>query len=197
MAKHGRRRHRFKDNPLSPPFEKGYSGGFGSHTVGDFPRNGSPLVMEPAASAKIQRYRQQSLRLLDSALTEMRSGRWLRSEELLWGSLTLAVKAVALTQGDEIEGDEAIREYASRLGQKHRDRRIREAFKQLSGFSDTVDRVLESRSRMDYLFLILDDISSAIERLWELVPVPEPPAPESDEIIDELPDEITGSPNAG
>ena len=145
-------------------------------------------MIEPAASAKIQRYRQQSLRLLDSALTEMRSGCWLRSEELLWGSLTLAVKAVALTQGDEIEGDEAVQQYASRLGQQHRDRRIRDAFKQLSGFCDAVDRVRESHSRMDYLFLILDDISSAIERLWELVPAPDP---------DEILNEIVSSPDAG
>jgi hypothetical protein len=144
--------------------------------------------MEPAASPRIQRYRQQSLRLLDSALTEMRSGRWLRSEELLWGSLTLAVKAVALAHGDEIDGDGAVQEYASRLGQQHRDRRIREAFKQLSGFSDTVDRVRESRSRMDYLFLILDDISSAVERLWELVSAAEP---------DEILDEFASSPDAG
>ena len=145
-------------------------------------------MMEPAVSAKIQRYRQQSLRLLDSALTEMRSGRWLRSEELLWGSLTLAVKAVGLSHGDDIEGNEAVQEYASRLGQQHRDRRIREAFKQLSGFSDAVNRVRESRSRMDYLFLILDDISSAVERLWELVPASVP---------DEILDEITSSPDAG
>ena len=145
-------------------------------------------MMEPAVSAKIQRYRQQSLRLLDSALTEMRSGRWLRSEELLWGSLTLAVKAVGLSHGDDIEGNEAVQEYASQLGQQHRDRRIREAFKQLSGFSDAVNRVRESRSRMDYLFLILDDISSAVERLRELVPASVP---------DEILDEITSSPDAG
>lgn len=162
-----------------------------------------PPVIESAVSARIQRYRQQSLRLLDSALTEMRSSRWLRSEELLWGSLTLAVKAVALTRGDEIDGDEAVREYAFRLGQKHRDRRIREAFKQLSGFSDTVDRVLESHSRLDYLFLILDDISSAIERLWELVPAPEPPEPDSPATerpasdSDQMLDEIARSPDAG
>ena len=84
-----------------------------------------------------------------------------------------------------------MRGYASRLGQKHRDRRIREAFKQLSGFSDAVDRVRESHSRMDYLFRILDDISSAVERLWELVPLPVP-----DEIIDEIPDEISRSSGA-
>ena len=111
---------------------------------------------------------------MDSALTEMRSGRWLRSEELLWGSLTLAVKSVALSRGDDIEDQNAVQEYGSSLGQQHRDRRIREAFKQLSGFSDSVDRVRESGSRMDHLFLILDDISSAVERLWELVPVNEP-----------------------
>ncbi len=145
-------------------------------------------MMEPVATARIRRYRQQSLRLLDSALTEMRSGRWMRSEELLWGSLTLAVKAVALAHGDEIEGDEAIQGYTSRLGQQHRDRRIREAFKQLSGFSDTVDHVRESRSRMDYIFLILDDVSSAVERLWELVPAPE---------LDEILNELSSSPDAG
>lgn len=127
-------------------------------------------MVERAPTLKIRRYRQQSLRLLDSALNEMRGGRWMRSEDLLWGSLTLAVKGVALSREQVLEGDEAVREYATRLGQQHRDRRIREAFQQLSGFSDTVDRVRESRSRMDHLFLMLDDISSAVERLWELVP---------------------------
>jgi hypothetical protein len=127
-------------------------------------------MVEKSAGVQIQRYRRQSLRLLNSAITEMRSGRWMRSEDLLWGSLTQAVKGVALSRGDVIEGDEPVRAYAARLGQEYRDRRIREAFSQLSGFSDTVDRVRESRSRMDYLFLLLDDVGAAIERLWEMVP---------------------------
>jgi hypothetical protein len=127
-------------------------------------------MVEKSAGVQIQRYRSQSLRLLNSAITEMRSGRWMRSEDLLWGSLTQAVKGVALSRGDVIEGDEPVRAYAARLGQECRDRRIREAFSQLSGFSDTVDRVRESRSRMDYLFLLLDDVGAAIERLWEMVP---------------------------
>jgi hypothetical protein len=99
----------------------------------------------------------------------MRNGRWMRSEELIWGSLTLAVKGVALTLGDEVEGDEAVRLYATQLGRNHRDRRIREAFSQLSAFSETVDQIRDSRSRVDYLFLQLDDVSAAVERLWELV----------------------------
>lgn len=126
-------------------------------------------MLDQARNRKLQKYRSHSLRLLDSAFAEMRSGRWLRSEELIWGSLTLAVKGVALGQGEAIEGDEAVRLYAARLGKEHRDRRIREAFSQLSAFSETVDQVRESRSRVDYLFLQLDDISAAVERLWELV----------------------------
>jgi hypothetical protein len=126
-------------------------------------------VLERTTASKIQRYRSQSLRLLDSAFGEMRSGRWMRSEELIWGSLTLAVKGVALTLGDEVEGDEAVRWYATQLGRNHRDRRIREAFSQLSAFSETVDQIRDSRSRVDYLFLQLDDVSAAVERLWELV----------------------------
>ena len=59
--------------------------------------------------------------------------------------------------------------FAARLGKEHRDRRIREAFTQLSAFSETVDQVREARSRVEYLFLQLDDISAAVERLVELV----------------------------
>jgi hypothetical protein len=135
-----------------------------------FARPEKPMI-DKTSAAKIQRYRSQSRRLLDSAFNEMRSGRWMRSEDLLWGSLTQAVKGVALSRGDVIDGDEPVRAYAARLGQESRDRRIREAFSQLSGFSDTVDRVRESRSRMDYLFLLLDDVSAAIERLWQMVPL--------------------------
>ena len=126
-------------------------------------------MLDQTSDRKIQRYRSQSLRLLDSAFGEMRNGRWMRSEELIWGSLTLAVKGVALSQGEEVGGDEAVRLYAAQLGKEHRDRRIREAFTQLSAFSETVDQVRESRSRVDYLFLQLDDVSAAVERLWELV----------------------------
>ncbi len=138
-------------------------------------------MVEKAADMKIRRYRSQSLRLLDGALSEMRSGRWNRSEDLLWGSLIQAVKGVALSRGDQIEGEEAAKAYAGLLGKEYRDRRIREAFTQLAGFADTVDRVRETRSRVDYLFLILDDVSAAIERLWELVPVENELAPPTTE----------------
>ncbi len=121
-------------------------------------------------TSKINRYRSQSLRLIESALEQMRAGRWGRSEDLLWGSLTLAVKGVALSRGQDLEGDEAVRAYANQVGQERRDRRIRDAFTQLSTFGETLTRVRDSRARVDHLFRILDDFMAAVDRLCETVP---------------------------
>ena len=121
-------------------------------------------------TSRITRYRSQSLRLLESALEQMRAGRWERSEDLMWGSLSLAVKGVALSRGQALEGDEAVQAYATQVGQERRDRRIRDAFPQLSKFGETVTRVRDSRARVDHLFRILEDVMAAVERLWETVP---------------------------
>ena len=127
-------------------------------------------MTQQGVTQTIDRYRKQSVRLLDSAFSEMRKGRWNQSEELVWGSLTLAVKAVALTRGRTLGGPQEVQDFAHELGQERRDRRIREAFKQLSSFSDLIDRVRESRSRIDYLFIALDDVGEAVEHLWQMVP---------------------------
>ena len=120
-------------------------------------------------TSRITRYRSQSLRLLEGALEQMRAGRWERSEDLMWGSLTLAVKGVALSRGQDLEGDEAVQAYATQVGQERRDRRIREAFPHLSTFGETVTRVRDSRARVDHLFRILEDVMAAVERLWDMV----------------------------
>jgi len=119
---------------------------------------------------RIRRYRKQSFQYLDLAFGEMRVGRWSRTEDLLWGSLTLAVKGVALSRGEPVEDQEAVREYAAQLGREYRDRRVREAFTQLSTFADWVEHVRQLRYRVDHLVPVLEDISSAVERLWEMVP---------------------------
>lgn len=121
---------------------------------------------------KLQRYRSQSLRFLEGASREIRAGRWGQSEELLWASLTLAIRGVALSRGDTLEQDSAVRAYAARLGREQRDRRIREAFTQLSSVSDAADRGQEYRGRAEYLAFLLDDLTGTIQRLWELAPLP-------------------------
>ena len=119
---------------------------------------------------RLVRYRGQSLRLLQDAMDEIRRGRWLRCEEFLWGSLTLAVKGVALGRGRELDGLKAVEDYAHELGQENRDRRIREAFTKLAAFGETADKVRESRIRADHLVATLEDVTGAVERLWDLAP---------------------------
>ncbi len=119
---------------------------------------------------RMVRYRGQSLRLLQDAMEEIRGGRWDRCEELLWGSLTLAVKGVALGRGRELYGLKAVEEYAQELGQENRDRRTREAFTKLSSFGEAAEKVRESRIRADHLVQTLEDVTGAVERLWDLAP---------------------------
>ena len=119
---------------------------------------------------RIRRYRSQSLRLLEDALAHLRSGRWSRAEDLLWGSLTQAVKGVALSRGVELDGGDAVRAYASELGEDTRDRRVRDGFDRLRSFGEVAQGIRDSRARVDRLFPIFQDISDAVERLWDMAP---------------------------
>ena len=133
-------------------------------------------MVNAAVNRRLDRYRSQSLRLRDDALDEMQAGRWLRAEELLWGSLTLAVKGTALSRGQELADDAAVKAYANRLGRRLRDRRIRDSFARLDQFADAVDRARESRRRMDQVFQILEDTTAAVERLWDFADTLSPEA---------------------
>ena len=146
------------------------------------------LQLTPQLQARLARYNGQSVRLLRDAMNEARQARWLRTEELLWGSVTLAVKSVALVRGDEVGDRKSVEQYAQALGQEHNDRRIRDAFNRLSTFADVADRMRDSRGGAQQLVSILEDVTAAVERLWEMIPVDEPPAsnlPDSPEVDDE------------
>lgn len=120
--------------------------------------------------ARLTRYNGQSVRLLRDAMNEARQARWLRTEELLWGSITLAVKSVALVRGDEVDDRKSVEEYAHDLGQQNNDRRIRDAFSRLSSFADVADRMRDSRGGAQQLISILEDVTAAVEKLWDMVP---------------------------
>lgn len=127
--------------------------------------------------SKILRYRSQSLRFLEDAATQARSARWTRAEDLLWGSLTLAVKGVALSRGLELAGDEEVREYAAQLGGERRDRRMREAFGRIADFAQAAQHIRKSRYGADRVASMLEDVRAVVKRLWELA---SPEDPEED-----------------
>ena len=131
--------------------------------------------------ARLARYNGQSVRLLRDAMNEARQARWLRTEELLWGSITLAVKSVALVRGDEVGDRKSVEEYAQALGREHNDRRIRDAFSRLGTFADVADRMRDSRGGAQQLISILEDVTAAVEKLWDMAPVTEEPAQENEQ----------------
>jgi len=137
-------------------------------------------AVSPSLEARLTRYRSQALRHLDSAQTAMSRGQWNQSEELLWGSLVAAARGVALWHGEPADSDEALRDFLRRLGEQERDRYIRDAFDHLSALSDAAERVRERRSRVDYLFLAMDDLTEAVERLVAHIPGGDNPVPAAD-----------------
>ena len=132
--------------------------------------------LSPQQAARLTRYHGQSVRLLRDAMNEARQARWLRCEELLWGCATLAVKGIALSRGDEVDDRDAVEQYAQALGRENNDRRIRDVFSRLGSFADVADRVRESRSEGQRLIAILEDVASAVERMWDMLPMDETPA---------------------
>ena len=87
----------------------------------------------------------------------------------------MAVKGAALSRGDVLQDQDEIQAYALALGRERRDRRIREAFTQLSSFSEAAERVRDSRYRVDRLTMMLEDLSAAVEQLWTIADLDDPP----------------------
>lgn len=124
----------------------------------------------PPLADQLTRHRSRALRLLAAAHDAMRRGRWNEAEDLLWGSLVSAARGVALWHGAPADDNAALRTFIRRLGQQERDRHIRDAFDHLAAFADAAERVRERRSRVDYLFLAMDDLAESIERLTAHLP---------------------------
>ncbi|MYC31977.1 MAG: hypothetical protein F4X64_02230 [Chloroflexi bacterium] len=144
-------------------------------------------IATSSLETRLARYRSQALRLLDSAQTAMTRGQWNQSEELLWGSLVAAARGVALWHGEPSDSDDVLRDFVRRLGEQERDRYIRDAFDYLSALADATERVRERRSRVDYLFLAMDDVTEAVERLVARIPggdMPIPPVNPGDSVAD-------------
>lgn len=119
---------------------------------------------------RLARYRNQAVRLQESAHVAMQRGQWTQAEELIWGSLVAASRGVALWYGEDVSDDARLKEFVQRVGEEEKDRYIRDAFDHLSALADAAERVRERRTRVDYLILAMDDLDEGIDRLVARIP---------------------------
>lgn len=124
----------------------------------------------PDLSARLNRHRSQAQRLLESAQTAMRRGRWNQAEELLWGSLTAAARGLALLHRAPADTDDQLRAFLNQFGDRQRDRYIRDAYDHLAALSDIAQRVRDRALRVDHLYITTDDLAQAIERIIAAIP---------------------------
>lgn len=121
-------------------------------------------------TARLARYRNQAVRLQESAHVAMQRGQWTQAEDLIWGSLVAASRGVALWYGEDVSDDARLKEFVRRVGEEEKDRYIRDAFDHLSALADAAERVRERRTRVDYLILAMDDLDEGIDRLVARIP---------------------------
>ncbi len=120
--------------------------------------------------ARVRRYRDRSIRHRTSAFHEIREGRWERVEDLLWGSLVGALKAVALDRGDEISTTDELRSYMALLAGEAADRRLGDGFQQLAAFGAVHQELPDSRWGPERMYRLAEQVSYSIERLWDMLP---------------------------
>ncbi len=121
-------------------------------------------------TARLARYRDQAVRLQQSAHVAMQRGQWSQAEDLIWGSLVAASRGVGLWYGEDVSDDARLKDFVKRVGEEEKDRYIRDAFDHLSALADAAERVRERRTRVDYLILAMDDLDEGIDRLVARIP---------------------------
>ncbi len=72
----------------------------------------------------LEKYRAQSIHYFENALSSIEAGDTEKAGEFLWGSMAQALKAVAASEGRELNTHGEIRKYATELAKKHNDMSI-------------------------------------------------------------------------
>ena len=125
------------------------------------------------AHVQLARFKAQSIRCRATALSAAQDGRWERVEELLWGSVMAAVKAVALARDVRLGDGEEVRRYASSVALETGDRSLGEVLSHVSRISSVYLQVQDSSISRDHLYQLVRRICLAVERLLRLLPAEE------------------------
>ena len=116
---------------------------------------------------KTQKYKSQSIHYLENVYSFIDAGDAEKAGEFLWGSMAQALKAVAASEGKELNAHWQIGDFARELAKKREDRSIWYAYGDASYFHHGF---YEAGLTIDDVRLRLDDVRQTIRNLLELIP---------------------------
>ena len=114
-----------------------------------------------------QKYKSQSIHYLENVYTLLDAGDAEKAGEFLWGSMAEALKAVAASEGRELNAHWQIGDYARELAKKRDDKSIWDAYGHASYFHHGF---YEAGLTVDDVRLGLDGVRETIRKLLELIP---------------------------
>jgi len=114
-----------------------------------------------------QKYKSQAIHYLENVFSFLDAGDAEKAGEFLWGSMAQALKAVAASEGRELNSHWEIGDYARELAKKREDKSIWDAYGHASYFHHGF---YEAGLSVEDVRLRLDGIRETIRKLLEHIP---------------------------
>jgi len=124
------------------------------------------------ASSRVGKHKSQSIHYYENALRFIEAGDAEKASEFLWGSVSQAIKAVAMSRGIELRSHRRIRDYAIELAKSLQDESIRQAFISAQSLHSNF---YESGLLLEDVVMGADDAKKLVAKLFELIPGEEAP----------------------
>jgi len=130
------------------------------------------IVGQLEAKKKVNKFKNQSIHYFENAVRLIEAGHAEKASELLWGTVSQALKAVAASRDIELRSHRQIRDYAMELSRTLRDESIRQAFISAQSLHSNF---YESGLLLEDVVMGADDAKKLVAKLFELIPGEEAP----------------------
>ncbi len=115
----------------------------------------------------LEKYKDQSVHFFENALSSIQAGEAEKAGEFLWGSMAQALKAVAASEGRELNTHGEIRRYATELAKKHNDMSIWDVY----GIANSLHgNFYEAGLSLEEVQTHADRIRTTVVKLFSLIP---------------------------
>jgi len=115
----------------------------------------------------LEKYKSQSIHYFENALTSIQAGEAEKAGEFLWGSMAQALKAVAASEGRELNTHGEIRKCATELAKKHNDMSIWDVY----GIANSLHgNFYEAGLSLEEVQIHAERIRITVVKLFSLIP---------------------------